>query len=111
MGQFLKETGHLTESQLAKHPLRHVLTGVLGTQGSPIDVDLRGIRLEDGDQILLCTDGLTEMVSDSEIATILSDSQAASANACQRLITLAIEHGGYDNVTVVLGKYRIEETG
>lgn len=107
MGQFLKETGHLTETQLAKHPLRHVLTGVLGTQGSPIDVDLRGVRLEDGDQVLLCTDGLTEMVSDSEIASILSGSPASSASACDRLVKLAIEHGGRDNVTVVLAKYRI----
>lgn len=107
MGQFLKESGLLTESQLATHPLRHVLTGVLGTQGSPIDVDLRGLRLEDGDQVLLCTDGLTEMVSDAEIAEVLSSSPASSAQACERLVKLALDHGGRDNVTVVLGRYRI----
>ncbi len=108
MGQFLKDTGVLSEAELAVHPLRHVLTGVLGTQGSPVDVDLRGLRLEDGDQVLLCTDGLTEMVNDAAIADVLAATVATSAqDACQRLIDLALANGGKDNVTAVLSRYRI----
>ncbi len=108
MGQFLRDTGVLSDAELAVHPLRHVLTGVLGTQGSPVDVDLRGLRLEDGDQVLLCTDGLTEMVTDSTIAAVLAATATASAHdACQRLIDLALANGGKDNVTVVLSRYRV----
>lgn len=106
MGQFLRETGVLSDEQLAKHPMRHVLTSVLGTQGSPIDVELRFVRLEDADRILLCSDGLTEMVSDAEIADVLGAAPSA-ADACRRLIDLANERGGRDNVTVVVSRYRL----
>jgi protein phosphatase len=107
MGQFLKDTGMLTEEQLATHPLRHVLTGVLGTQGSPLDVDVRGTRLEDGDQLLLCTDGLTEMVSEAAIGDALRGPHATAADACRRLVDLALGNGGRDNVTAVVARYHI----
>jgi PPM family protein phosphatase len=107
MGQFLKDTGVLSEAELAAHPLRHVLTGVLGTQGSPLDVDVRGVHLEDGDQLLLCTDGLTEMIGDEAIRDALRGPHATAADACQRLVNLAIGNGGRDNVTVVVARYRI----
>lgn len=106
MGQFLKDTGVLTEEQLASHPMRHVLTGVLGTQGTPIDVDVRGMRLEDGDQLLLCTDGLTDMLTERAIRDALAGPSPTAADACQRLVNLAIGNGGKDNVTVVVARYR-----
>ena len=106
MGQFLREAGLLSEAELARHPMRHVLTGVLGTQGSPIEVELRFVHLEDDDQILLCSDGLTEMVDDAAIAAALGSTRTA-AEACQRLVNLALGHGGHDNVTVVVSRYRI----
>ena len=109
MAQFLADTGMCSDEDLAKHPLRHMLTGVLGTQGTPIDVDVRGLRLQDGDELLLCSDGLTEMVPEPEIRRILVDASETSADACQQLVDLALRNGGKDNITVVLSRYRISD--
>ena len=62
--------------------------------------------LADRDQVLLCTDGLTEMVDDAAIAEVLRDAPGA-AEACQRLVARALQNGGRDNVTVALARYRI----
>ena len=58
------------------------------------------------DQILLCSDGLTEMVADTEIGEELSEAPTP-ADACQRLVNLANRNDGRDNVTVVVSRYRI----
>jgi serine/threonine protein phosphatase PrpC len=107
MAQEMLDTGLISEAELASNPMRHVLTGVLGTQGTPVHTEVRAIRLEDGDQILLCSDGLTEMVDDAAIEQVLADPAAASAVICQRLVTLANANGGRDNVTVVAARYQL----
>jgi protein phosphatase len=108
MAQFLADTGVIGLEEVATHPMRHVLTGALGTKGGRTKVDLRGMRLVDGDQILLSTDGLTEMVRDDRIADVLARG-GSSTDACAALIEQALAAGGKDNVTVVLGRYRITE--
>ena len=108
MAQFLADTGVIGLEEVAKHPMRHVLTGALGTKGGRTKVDLRGMRLVDGDQILLSTDGLTEMMPDDRIADVLARG-GSSSDACAALIDQALAAGGKDNVTVVLGRYRITE--
>jgi protein phosphatase len=60
--------------------------------------------LNHGDQLLLCTDGLTDMVDEASIAAILTTGGSASA-ACQTLVDTTLKNGGKDNVTVVLGRY------
>jgi PPM family protein phosphatase len=87
-----------------------VLTGALSTGDGPTDVDLTAQRLLNEDQVLLCTDGLFDMVSDASIAALLQQSGSPS-EVCQRLVTAALEAGGRDNVTVVLARYRIGEEG
>jgi protein phosphatase len=104
--QSLLEKGAISPEEMASHPMRHVLAGVLGTKGKPIDVELRFIGLEDGDQMLLCSDGLTEMVAETAIAEALVAAPTAEA-ACRRLVDLAIGRGGKDNVTAVVSRYRI----
>jgi protein phosphatase len=106
MVQSLLDQGAISAEELAHHPMRHVLAGVLGTKGKPIDVELRFIGLEDGDQVLVCSDGLTEMVAEAVIAETLAAAPTAEA-ACQRLIELANSHGGKDNVTAVVSRYQI----
>jgi protein phosphatase len=69
--------------------------------GEQIHPQIESFKLESGDRILLCSDGLTEMVSDKTIAQVLSET-TSSRNACQTLIDLALEAGGVDNVTVVV---------
>jgi protein phosphatase len=93
---------------VAKNPYRNVLTSALATRGAFIQVELRRSRLEDGDQLLLCSDGLTDMVPDDSIARELAIPGPA-ASVCSRLVDLALEAGGKDNVTVVLGRYRIPQ--
>ncbi len=106
MVQSLRDTGALSEEELATHPMRHILTGVLGTKGKPINVELHFVRLEDGDQVLLCSDGLTEMVADSAIAEALAATPTC-AEACRRLVDTANGNGGKDNVTALVSRYRI----
>jgi protein phosphatase len=106
MAQSLADAGAISQEEVAKHPSRHVLTSALATRGAFVQVELKRSRLEDGDQLLLCSDGLTEMIADEAIARVLA-APGPSAEACQRLVDLALEAGGKDNVTVVLARYRM----
>jgi serine/threonine protein phosphatase PrpC len=108
MAQSLADAGAIAQEEVAKHPSRHVLTSALATRGAFAQVELRRSRLEDGDRLLLCSDGLTEMVGEDAIARVLA-SAGPSAEACRRLVDLALEAGGKDNVTVVLAGYRIPD--
>jgi len=76
---------------------------VLGT-GQLIDPDVRRLSVAGGDQVLLCTDGLTEMADDPAIESILRV-PGSVGEICQALIDNALQHGGKDNVTVVLARY------
>ncbi len=106
MAQTLADVGAILPEEVATHPLRNVLTNVLGGRGGKLRVECRELRLEDGDQILLCTDGLTDLVSDAAIREVLRRAWPA-ADACRALVDLALEAGGKDNVTVALGRYHL----
>jgi serine/threonine protein phosphatase PrpC len=108
MAQSLADAGAISQDEVAHHPSRHVLTSALATRGAFVQVQLKRSRIEDGDRLLLCSDGLTEMVPEETIAKVLA-SEKSSADSCQRLLDLALEAGGKDNVTVVLGRYRIPD--
>jgi protein phosphatase len=106
MAQSLADIGAIRPQDVATHPLRHLLTNVLGGRSGKVRADFRELRLVDGDQILLCTDGLTDLVSEAAIREVLRKVGTA-ADACRALVDLALEAGGKDNVTVVMGRYRI----
>jgi serine/threonine protein phosphatase PrpC len=111
IAQSLADVGAIRPEEVATHPLRHVLTNALSGRGGKLRVECHDLRLEDGDQILICTDGLTDMVADGSIGEVLRRDGTA-ADACRTLVDLALEFGGKDNVTVVLGHYNIpRETG
>jgi protein phosphatase len=109
MAQSLADSGAISQEDVETSPYRHVLTSALATRGAFVQVELKRWRLQDGDQVLLCSDGLTDMVPDETIARVLVESHT-SAQGCRRLIGLALEAGGKDNVTVVLGQYRIHRS-
>ncbi len=95
------ERGLLTREQAAIHPQRGVVTRAVGLDPD-VRVDLpEPLELEPGDQVLLCSDGLTEVVDDDQIAEVLAD-QVDGGDACGTLIAAANRAGGPDNVTVVL---------
>ena len=87
------------------HPFRHVLTKAVGLQDD-VEFDVREEPLRQGDQILLCSDGLTTALSDQKIQDLLREHKADLEAACRALVAAANEAGGPDNVTVVLARPR-----
>jgi protein phosphatase len=108
LAQAMAERGFLRPDEVPRSRLRHVLTQTLGGGASTVKPDLQQHQLQDGDCLLLCTDGLTDMVDDETIAAVLASNEP-SAHICQRLVDLALERGGKDNVTVVVARYDFSE--
>jgi protein phosphatase len=88
----------------------HTLTNCLGAGKRELRVEFHHLHLSDGDQLLLCTDGLTDMVPDAETVRVLEQHTGAE-QAVQSLVDLALERGGRDNVTVVLAQYATQVAG
>jgi protein phosphatase len=84
---------------------RHVLTQALGGRRSP-EPQTGAWKLRDGDRVLLCSDGLTDMVDESVITAELGR-HAASDASCRALVDRALEAGGKDNVTVAIAGYHV----
>jgi PPM family protein phosphatase len=103
----LVRRGKLTEEQAAEHPQRSIITRALGPEPD-VEVDTWTYPARAGDVILLCSDGLTSMISEERVKTILADNDNLDA-AADALIREANEAGGRDNITVVL--FRLEELG
>ncbi len=82
----------------------HVLSNCLSSEGRSVSVEFRPLRLESGDRLLLCTDGLSDLVPDREILATVLPARSPQL-ACDDLVTLALERGGRDNITVVIGQY------
>ncbi|HEY3383799.1 MAG TPA: PP2C family serine/threonine-protein phosphatase [Vicinamibacterales bacterium] len=91
---------NITPAELARHPMRHVLTNVLGAR-EQVEVQLAEFHLAPGAVFLLCSDGLHGMVNDAGLERILREGGPLDAMG-RRLITAALEGGGHDNVTAVL---------
>lgn len=104
LAQALIDAGVATFDDPASRSMRHVLTAAVGSLGEEVDPQVQRFKLHDGDQLLLCTDGLTEMVEDETIAQVLRDAKSAQ-NACEELVDLSLARGGTDNVTVVLAHF------
>jgi protein phosphatase len=104
--QGLVELGVIQPEAVGTHRMKHVLTRVLGTKSGHLGAEVQRVLLSDEDQLLICTDGLTDMVSAATITAGLRDS-ASSEAACRFLVDKALEGGGRDNVTVVVARYRI----
>ena len=84
---------------------RHILTNCFGGDAQQVRSEVYHLRLRHGDAVLLCTDGLSDLIEDSEIALVL-ETESHAQTACDRLVQLALERGGKDNITVVLGRFR-----
>jgi len=95
----LVETGVVRSEDAESHPQRHILTAALGSGPEIIpDVPERSLALEEGDLLILCTDGLWSLVGDHDLAHIART--YPPAEACLRLVRMAIERGAPDNITV-----------
>jgi len=104
--QLLVDLGQLAPGDIAGSRHRHVLTNALGGSCEDVQVDTDRIQLEDGDRLLLCSDGLTDLVDDATITAIMRQA-TRSSDACDRLVQRALDNGGRDNVTVVVAAYQL----
>lgn len=100
--------GILTPSEARIHPFRNVITQALGN-GGELDVSVQELEFKVLDRLLLCSDGLSGMINDSEILEIVQQS-ATLQEAVDQLIEAAKENGGEDNVTVILVSRETEDS-
>lgn len=102
-----EDAGEMTEIEAMQHPHRNQILREVGSAPHRLDdEDFMDYGREDflpGDQLLLCSDGLTDMITQAQMSTLLSTSQSMT-NKVKNLIALANEMGGHDNITVVLAK-------
>ncbi len=108
VGQMVKN-GDLTEAEAMVHPHRNILTKALGTEDR-IGVDSGAIEVEPGDVVVLCTDGLSGLVTQDEIGEALKRSDGLQ-QAVDDLVELAQSRGGHDDITVVAARVGPEEGG
>lgn len=101
----LQRSGQLTPEAAEQHPQRSVITRALGPEAD-VEVDTYTVPARAGDVFLLCSDGLTTMLSDDEIAAILERARDLE-DAAQTLVRAANQSGGRDNITVIL--FRLED--
>ena len=100
--------GMISPQSQANHPWRHVVTNILGGTERGVQAELHSLDLHAGDVLLLCSDGLTEMVPEGQIAGILRE-ETLPQIACERLVAEANRLGGKDNITAVVARFESTE--
>jgi protein phosphatase len=100
VGQALRESGAIA----GPSRFDHVLVNVVGGGGASVTAEAHGLRLQHGDRVLLCSDGLTGHVGDRRIADELRTAESSEL-ACSRLVDAAKAGGGLDNITVVVARF------
>ena len=98
----LLQNGSITPEQAQNHPHRNILTRAVGT-AEDLQVDCDSLVWEPGDLLLICSDGLTGLVSDEEILSVLVDTLSLEEKA-DLLVDKALAAGGFDNITVILAQ-------
>jgi protein phosphatase len=101
--QQLIDAGQITEEEAETHSYRNVILQALGAHSS-VNVEVSSLTLCNMDTLVICSDGLSGKVHQDEIARIVQESEDFKS-ACQRLINLANERGGEDNITVVIAQF------
>jgi protein phosphatase len=97
----LVRSGDLTRDQAAEHPQKNLITRALGAD-EEVAVDTTVLPIEAGDRVLLCSDGLSDMVPEARISEILLDSPEDPERAARGLLASALDAGGNDNITVIV---------
>jgi serine/threonine protein phosphatase PrpC len=96
--------GMISPDQARSHPLRNVVTRALGGKND-LQVDMKVHKIEPGDMLLLCSDGLTTMMADDEIARVVGEAKGDVEKAARGLVAAANARGGEDNITVVMLRF------
>jgi protein phosphatase len=104
LAQEFVDLGMMSEAEAEKHRLHHVLTRAVGTAEGELAGDFLHFEVGDGDRLVLCSDGLTNVVSEAHIAEVLKANPQSQA-ACVALVDQALDHGAPDNVTVIVAGF------
>ena len=104
MSEIMAEAGQMSREEARHSPMGHALWNVLGGRSNELSVDVYRLTLERDDILLLCTDGLYDMVPHEQLQEFLNSSTDAEA-ACRKLVNLANENGGKDNITVIVSHF------
>lgn len=99
--QYLLQKGAISTEEAQNHPQRNLITKAIGLEEN-IDIDTDCTKLYPDDILLLCTDGLTSMLSDEEILHIILEKKGNIQEATEYLVNVAKEKGGTDNITAIL---------
>ncbi len=100
--EMLIEKGELSKEEAENYPMKHMITRAIGV-GESVEPDYLEVEITENDKILLCTDGLTNMLSDEFIAKIITEENNPDESAT-KLISAANEAGGKDNITVIVAQ-------
>jgi protein phosphatase len=104
LAEDMVKKGKATREEVSKSPMRSMLTRSIGTKEEVAVDEPIGIELEDGDCLVLCTDGLTNLVEEQEIISVIHNTPDVQ-KACNKLIDMARRRGGHDNITVVTAEF------
>jgi PPM family protein phosphatase len=102
----LVRSGEISKEDAEHHPRKNVILRAIGTEAT-ITMDIKTIMFEDDDVLLLCSDGLSNKVSEQEMKEILSNDDSLE-NKGEKLVHLANDYGGEDNITVLIVEYAAE---
>ena len=106
--QLLVDSGRMTRDEAERSTSRHVLVNAVGGVNDDVYVDVQHLPLANGDRVMLCSDGLSDLVDDDTISQLLGEA-ANAEGACRVLLERALDAGGRDNVTVVAAFYSWDE--
>jgi serine/threonine protein phosphatase PrpC len=106
LAQEMADARGIAPGDVVRHLFRHVLTRAVGGKVVWSGADVNKFDLADGDQVLLCSDGLTDLVPGPMISSVLQTA-ASAESACDELVSLALSAGGSDNVTCVLARFNL----
>lgn len=106
----LVRSGALRPDEVAGHPLKHVITNVVGGNELGVDVEAQALEVQPGDCLLLCSDGLTEMVTNEAIVATLA-AEPEPERAAKALLAQANDAGAPDNVTIVVARFDLVDSG
>lgn len=100
----MARSGLITPAQRDHHPWRHVVTNLLGGNEQGVQAEVHLLEIHPGDTLLLCSDGLTDGVTDDTLARVLS-TNSTPEELCRTLVDEANNHGGLDNITVIVANF------
>ena len=103
----LVRSGDLTRAQASEHPQKNLITRALGAE-EEVEVDTAVLPIEPGDRLLLCSDGLSDMIPENNMLDLLTSSPENTEKTVQALVQAALDAGGADNITVVVVDVREE---